>query len=74
MESARYSCQFFMKLEFCRDIFEKYSSVRFHDIVSSGKLMRSLFIDTRISLLIRLEKKCVINSETLTLGLNYNFT
>ena len=31
MQSARYSCQILMKLEFSRQIFEKYSNINFHE-------------------------------------------
>jgi len=36
MESARYSCQVLMKLEFYRQIFKKYSCISFHENGSSG--------------------------------------
>jgi hypothetical protein len=51
MKSAIYSCQKCIKLEFYLKIFEKYSSVMFHEITSSGKLMRRLFMDTCITLM-----------------------
>ena len=36
MYSTRYSCQILIKLEFSRQIFEKYSNVKFHENSSSG--------------------------------------
>jgi len=33
---ARHSCQILMKLEFSRQIFEKYSNIKFHENPSSG--------------------------------------
>ena len=35
MQSARYACQFLMKPEFSRQIFETYSNIKFHEIRSS---------------------------------------
>jgi hypothetical protein len=37
MYITRYSCRILKKLEFSRQIFEIYSSVKFHENVSSGK-------------------------------------
>jgi hypothetical protein len=34
--SIHYSCQILMKLEFSRQIFEKYSNMKFHENPSSG--------------------------------------
>jgi len=31
MQSTRYTCQIVIKLEFFRQIFEKYSNVKFHE-------------------------------------------
>ena len=39
MYSARWSCQILMKLEFCREIFEKYSNITFHENPSTGSLV-----------------------------------
>jgi len=36
MQSTRYSCQIFMKFEFSRQIFEKYSIIKFHENPSGG--------------------------------------
>jgi len=36
MESTRYSRQILVKLEFSRQVFEKYSSIKFHENPSSG--------------------------------------
>jgi hypothetical protein len=36
MWSARYFCPVLMKLEFSRQIFEKYSNMKFHENPSSG--------------------------------------
>ena len=36
MKSNRYSCQILLKLEFTRQIFEKYSNIKFHENPSSG--------------------------------------
>ena len=36
MQIARYSCQISIKLEFSKQIFEKFSNVKFHEISSSG--------------------------------------
>jgi len=36
MESTRYSCQVLIKHEFSRQIFEKYTNIKFHEILSSG--------------------------------------
>jgi len=36
MESTRYSCQMLKKLEFSRQIFEKYSNIKFRENPSSG--------------------------------------
>jgi hypothetical protein len=36
MWNARYSCQILMKIEFCRQIFAKYSYMKFHENPSSG--------------------------------------
>jgi len=36
MEITRYSCQILMKLEFSRQIFEKYSNIELHVYTSSG--------------------------------------
>jgi hypothetical protein len=35
IQSTRYSCQILMKLEFPHQIFEKYSSMKFHENPSS---------------------------------------
>jgi len=32
----RYSCQILMKLEFSREVFERYSNIKFHENPSSG--------------------------------------
>jgi hypothetical protein len=37
MSSARYSCQFLMKLEFSRKISEKSSNIKFYENLSSGR-------------------------------------
>ena len=37
MHSISYSCQILMKLEFSRQIFEKYSSIKFYENPSSGR-------------------------------------
>ena len=37
MQNSRYSCQILKKLEFCRQIFEKYSNIKFHENLSRGK-------------------------------------
>jgi len=34
--STRYSCQYLMKFELSRKIFQKYSNIRFHENPSSG--------------------------------------
>jgi hypothetical protein len=34
--STRYSCPILIKLEFSRQIFEKYSNIKFHENPSSG--------------------------------------
>jgi len=36
MQSTRYSCQILMKLDFSRQILEKYTNIKFHDNPSSG--------------------------------------
>ena len=36
MQSTRYSCQILMNVEFPRQIFEKYSHVKFHENPPSG--------------------------------------
>jgi len=36
INSTRYSCPILMKLEFSRQVFEKYSNIRFHKNPSSG--------------------------------------
>ena len=36
MQSARYSCPISMELEFSRQVFEKYSNIKFHENPSSG--------------------------------------
>jgi hypothetical protein len=36
MQSTRYSCTLLVKLQFSRHIFEKYSSMKFHENASSG--------------------------------------
>jgi hypothetical protein len=36
MYSARYYCQILMTLEFSRQIFEKYSNIKFHENPSCG--------------------------------------
>jgi hypothetical protein len=36
MWSTRYFCQILTKLEFYRQILEKYSSIKFHEYPSSG--------------------------------------
>jgi len=36
MDSTRYSCQILMKLGFSRQIFEKYSDIKFNKTLSSG--------------------------------------
>jgi len=36
MQSARYSCQIVMKLEFFSTDFIKYSNIKFHENLSSG--------------------------------------
>ena len=36
MYSTHYSCQSVMKLEFSRQVFEKYSNIKFHENLSSG--------------------------------------
>jgi hypothetical protein len=36
MQSTRYSCNILMKLEFSRQISEKYSNIKFHENPSSG--------------------------------------
>jgi hypothetical protein len=36
MKSIRFSCHILMKLEFSRQIFEKYSNIKFHEIPFSG--------------------------------------
>ena len=36
MYSTHYSCQVLMKLEFSRQIFTKYSNIKFHENPSSG--------------------------------------
>jgi hypothetical protein len=36
MQSTCYSCQILMKLEFSRQIFEKYSNIKLHENPSSG--------------------------------------
>ena len=36
MQSAHYSCQVLTKLEFSRQIFEKYSDIKFYEIPTSG--------------------------------------
>jgi hypothetical protein len=36
MSNTCYSCQILMKLEFYRQIFEKYSNIKFHENTSSG--------------------------------------
>jgi hypothetical protein len=35
MSSSRYSCQILMKLQFSRQIFEKYSNIKFNENPSS---------------------------------------
>ena len=37
MHNTRYSCQILKKLEFYRQIFEKYSNIKFNENQSSGK-------------------------------------
>ena len=36
MESTRYSCQILIKPEFSRQIFEKYTNIKFHENLYSG--------------------------------------
>jgi len=36
MYSTGYSCQILMKLEFSREIFEKYSNIKLHENSSKG--------------------------------------
>ena len=36
MSSTRYSCYILMKLEFCRQIFKKYSNIKFRENPSIG--------------------------------------
>ena len=36
MYSANYSCQILMELEFSRQIFEKYSNIKYHEYPSLG--------------------------------------
>jgi len=36
MYSTRYSCTILMKLGIARQIFEKYSNIKFREIISSG--------------------------------------
>jgi secreted PhoX family phosphatase len=36
MQSTRYTCQILLRLEFCRQIFEKYSNTKLHENPSSG--------------------------------------
>jgi len=36
MSSARYSCPILMKLEISRQIFEKYSSIKFQENATNG--------------------------------------
>jgi hypothetical protein len=35
-QGTRYSCQILMKLEFYRQVFEKYTNIKFHDHPFSG--------------------------------------
>jgi len=37
LHATRYSCQIFTKLEFSRQIFEKYSGIKFYENPSSGR-------------------------------------
>jgi len=37
MKSTRYSCQILMKLEIFRQVFEKYSNIKFHGKPSYGR-------------------------------------
>ena len=60
IKSALYSCQNFMKVEFYLNIFEKYSNVIFHEITSSGKLLRCLFMVTCVTFM----DTCVTFMET----------
>jgi hypothetical protein len=36
MQSTRYSCQLLMKFEFTQQVFEKSSSIKFHENLSGG--------------------------------------
>jgi len=36
MQSTRYSCSILVKLEFSRQIIEKYSDIKFHEYLFSG--------------------------------------
>jgi len=36
MQNAHYSRKMFMKVEFCRQILEIYSNIKFHENLSSG--------------------------------------
>jgi len=36
MESKSYYCQTLMKLEFSRQVFEKYSNIKFNENLSNG--------------------------------------
>jgi hypothetical protein len=47
MQSARYYCHTLMKLEFSRQIFEKYSNIKFHENSSSGTGMIKLIVAFR---------------------------
>jgi len=44
MRSTRYSCQILMKLEFCRQIFEKHSNNKLHENLAGGS--RTCFMRT----------------------------
>jgi hypothetical protein len=47
MWSTRYVCQILMKLEFSRQIFEKYSDIKFHENPSSGSWVTPMRTDRR---------------------------
>jgi hypothetical protein len=71
MQSARYSCQILMKLEFSRQIFEKYTKVKFHENPSNRRIFMKY--DTELGILkTTLINVTVTNSSDVS-DIHYNF-
>ena len=65
MLSTHYSCQIFMKLECSRQVFEKYSNIKFHEnpfsgsrVVSCGRTVRQDEVNSPFPFHLRYRSPC----------------